>query len=168
MFCEPRTADFESNSDGFFTISSQWYTFTKLWIVLCGFMKVLYYIRMFKSFGLLVQMIAKTCLDVFDFLVFFLMIIAFFTFCFRLLGVKPDSPDEYEHLSENLSLFIIMFRTSLGDMSSPNVSDIESRRIIIIVWVIWLTMMVFTLIICLNFLIAVISQVYDEVIAEQK
>lgn len=64
------------------------------------------------------------------------------------------------------------FRLSIGDLSAPKYtfweenlesSPFTSYFMIVIIWLVWLLEIFFVLIILLNFLIAIISQSYEEV-----
>ena len=75
---------------------------------------------------------------------------------------------------------MMTYRNSIGDISTPDytswlsLSDTDNWEMfqkysmVLVVWLVWLANQFLCLIILLNFLIAVISQVYDNVVAEQK
>jgi hypothetical protein len=54
----------------------------QLIIVICGFIKILYFIRIYESYGFLVQMVGETCVEIVPFMVFFTLWILFFSVCY--------------------------------------------------------------------------------------
>ena len=98
------------------------------------------------------------------------------------------SDDDYPSLGAIFKILLQAYRNSTGDISAPGyavwipksdkdyllmgitnstVENIKRRTIICLIWIMWLYNQFLNLIILLNFLIAVISQVYDTVVATQ-
>ena len=73
---------------------------------------------------------------------------------------------DYEFLDNKWSFFMYSFRAAIGDLEVPNASvwlEISnSKAMIYVIWILWMIEIYFMLIVFLNFLIAIISQVYEE------
>ena len=96
------------------------------------------------------------------------------------MRVKFDDSD-YSTLSDATITFIQAYRNSVGDIATPGYDSwIEERKadesaweklefnaIIFLIWGFWIAQQFIVLIVLLNFLIAVISQVYDDIISQQ-
>ena len=67
---------FESEEKHFYVILLQ------LILVVFGFLKILFFIRIYESYGFLVQMVGLTMIQLVPFTLFFLMWIALFSVCF--------------------------------------------------------------------------------------
>ena len=142
-------------------------------------MSILQYIRIYADVGFLVQMVGMTISQVVPFMVFFLMWILFFTVCFMTLKVSIDNVDEeYANVFEFIQYFLMTYRNALGDSTTPGYSNwldgsandsfeesLEKNTAITFIWAIWLSNSFLNLVILLNFLIALISQVYEKVIS---
>ena len=75
-------------------------------------------------------------------------------------------------LNKQVAIFVYSFRNSMGDFMQPNydnwlnrtgITDFERAAIIHTMWIIWHLQAIFSVIILLNFLIAVITQTYEKV-----
>lgn len=152
-----------------------------LFILILGFFKVLFYLRIYDDFGFLVSMIYKTMQQLIPFLVFFFLWVFFFSMCFIILQTEIDDRF-YPAVNRDISLFLHTYRNSIGDIFEPQYTRLletednlftptqrtQNTVLIVIIWFTWLGNQFLNLIILLNFLIAVISQVYDQVVAQQK
>lgn len=98
----------------------------QLSIIICGFIKILYFIRIFEQFGFLVQMVAKTCIKVVPFMFFFTLWVLFFTFCYKTMDVVVKGKDEeYPFVNNFMVLIIQVYRNSIGDIATPGYSDLS-------------------------------------------
>ena len=70
------------------------------------FLKVLYYMRIFKSFGLLVELIYGIRGTLIPFLLFLFFFVAFFTVIFLILGANFGG---IHFLNDDFSLFYYVF-----------------------------------------------------------
>lgn len=153
-----------------------------LFVIVFGFVKTLFFVRIYEDYGFLVQMVGMTVLELVPFMVFFSFWIIFFTVCFQTLGVQINNDDsEYPNVALFAKYFLMTYRNSIGDISTPHYTNWIERydaedfwenlmqdTLISLIWLVWLLNQFLNLIILLNFLIAVISQVYDKVISDQK
>jgi len=68
----------------------------QLFLITTGLFKVLFFIRIFEAYGVLVQMVADTIKSLIPFTVFFFMWILFFSIEFQILKVEiKDADKEY-------------------------------------------------------------------------
>jgi len=74
----------------------------KLMIVLMAFMKVLFFVRIYESYGFLVQMIKFCIIDLIPFIVCFITFLFVFSICFIVLNMEID-PEVVE--AEGITFF---------------------------------------------------------------
>jgi hypothetical protein len=153
-------------------------TFLTLVVLVQAFLKVLFFLRLYEGLGSLVQMLITTVKELVNFTTFLLISVTFFAFSFRVLGVN-FSADDYANVPGFVVTFMTTYRNSIGDIQAPGYAKWDSDTnpdlgrwnrdaIVGTIWTVWLFNSFVNLIILLNFLIAVISQVYDSVIATQQ
>jgi len=120
--------------------------------------KIMFFLRVFEDMGKLVMLLGKCLFDMQPFLLFFFMLLAFFTVFFRILRVEFDAKD-YPGLPSSAIIVLQSYRNSIGDIAPPEFEDFQSNDgvILTLIWFIWFMNQFFILIIMLNFLIAVIS-----------
>ena len=144
-----------------------------------GFVKLLTYLRIIKSYALIIRL----CYDVFfkslPFTTFFYLYNMLFAIQYYYIGVDtgghPDplhgDGNDYSRLSRFIAFFIWSYRTSLGDLETPNAAIWEtalgdnSGFMVYLTWCVWMIHQFFLLIVFLNFFIANISQVYENELA---
>ena len=130
------------------------------------------YLRVYHSFGNLVELIGNCIKDVQFFTVYFILWIYYFSSQFQIAGAKFEFGD-YKGMSEHLQYMVQVFRNAIGDISLPNYDVwlwyINNGKpaigyvMMTLIWAIWLANIFFCLIILLNFLIAIIGQSYEQV-----
>lgn len=145
-------------------------------ILIQAMVKVLFFLRLFDGLGSLVQMLITTISELTSFLMFFIVSVLFFYFAFVILAVDFDDAGDpsYPGVINAIVVFLGTYRTSIGDIQNPvydkwsdgDYGKVEKGVIVTAIWIMWLMTSFINLIILLNFLIAVISQVYDQVIAD--
>ena len=92
----------------------------QLFIVICSFFKVLFFLRIYANFAFLVQMLEMSIFQVFPFLVFFMMWVTLFTVSYQTLKVEISSADEdYPNVFSFIQYFLMTYRNSIGDISAP-------------------------------------------------
>ena len=105
--------------------------------------------------------------------------ILFFALFYIIAGVKFDEGD-YDDLSPTMIVFLQTFRNSIGDIATPHYPEWSTYKkstnkseslighiMIFIIWFFWFFHEFVILILLLNFLIAIISQSYEMVMAHQ-
>ena len=89
---------------------------------------------------------------------------------------EPLCRSDYRNVNIFMVYFLQTYRNSIGDIAAPDYSfwttrgaagELYSSRIMVFfVWLLWFANQFFVLIILLNFLIAIISQKYEQVMAQ--
>lgn len=85
-----------------------------------SFFKMLYFIRIFDSYGSFVQMIYLCFGKLVPFLICYILFMVGFTICFIILGMEID--DEVagaKELSYYQLAFLQVYRTSMGELAMP-------------------------------------------------
>ena len=142
--------------------------------------KVLFFLRINDRFSFLIRMVYKCINDVLPFTAIFLLWIVVFSFVFIILGIEVDQEDF--HLMHEFPILLIQgFRNSQGDIKPPvykqwlrsaattNELDMHiSYAMIALVWIFWAANQFLMSVILMNFVIAIITETYDEVISQEK
>ena len=148
----------------------------KLMIVLMAFMKILFFVRIFESYGFLVQMIKFCLVDLIPFIVCFVTFLFVFSICFIVLNMEID-PEVAD--AQGITFFqktiLQTFRTSIGELGMPVYEGVLAQKDsfwrslnIFLIWIVWYMQSFFMLVVMLNFIIAVITTTYAKVITLQK
>ena len=128
--------------------------------------------------GVMVRMVSTTIKMCLPFLTFFSMWILLFNSLYMGLNLEVDD-EEYPKVNFFTRVLLLTYRNSIGDIQVPDYktwlnaydesvggSESKQLQILVLVWSVWFFNQLICLIILLNFLIAVISQGYDIVVAE--
>lgn len=104
------------------------------------------------------------------FLIIYFIWVAFFALSSFILSANKTSAASFKPLFQAMRYFFTTFENSLGNISSPNIDFIvESKTksvdyiVIYMVYLLWWVAQIMLLIILLNFVIALISQYYEDV-----
>ena len=144
-------------------------------VLLLGFGKLVNFSRIFEKTGLTTELISQSTYDAIPFLVYFLALILLFAITIGQVGATFDNGD-YSELPNFVVLIMQTYRNGIGDIAPPDYSywtnaqvkdDHPSKLLIAYIWFGWLAGQFFILIVMLNFIIAVISESYNSVIAEK-
>lgn len=125
----------------------------------------------------LVQLVVSTVYDIRFFILFFVSWIFVFAHLFKITGADFDDGDYA--LIPQLKFVLQIFRNTIGDVAAPQYeywqelhNSMEEKSsmsqpmlVIYTIWILWFLNLLFNMIILLNFLIAIISQVYDKIIS---
>ena len=123
-------------------------------IIIClTFVKVLFFLRIFKELSFLIQMLLTVFRDLKPFILFFGTVIGFFSMIFAVL--LKDDLSNYEGLGP-VGYFIIALRESIGDYDT-NDSIINNTEYKILIWIVYLMVMIVGNVVFMNFIIAVVS-----------
>ena len=151
-------------------------------LIIGGFAKILYFLRIFDDYGFIVEMVGETIVQLIPFSSYFIMWILLFTVLFQTLQVEIP-PDSYPNLTSIYRYILQTYSNSIGNIAPPvykswerslnntdisNLEYLQKHTIIGLIWGVWLFNQFLLLIIMLNFLIAVISQVYADVVEKQE
>lgn len=147
---------------------SELYEVTRiLYAFLCpfGFIKLLDSMRTYNNVSFLVRMLTIVFLSLTNFLTLYFFMILVFMFAHTALGLHFDTDEDrndtaYTSGIGGLAYFFFILRTSLGDFDVDPYSELPLASQFII-WTMWMLTVGVNTIIFLNFLIAVISDVYE-------
>ena len=118
--------------------------------------------------------IAPLILDVFAhftyFGIFFFWLIIIYSLLSQIVGSEIAAPEEYESLNIYAIFFFHAMRNSVGDLQVPHYpiwykkhgeESFENFMLVGLVWLIWIAGFFLMCVILLNFLIALISQSFE-------
>ena len=141
----------------------------------------MYYFKNNAEFGVLVSLV-ETCVgSLGTFIAFLTLWVVCFHILFRLLGATFDEgtfePDydsdmnDYPKVPDIAVGLLQNFRNSIGDLSTPHYKYWEARYnggeeflsilMILIIWFLWVIEVCLMVIVLTNFLIALVSQIYE-------
>ena len=137
-------------------------------IVLALLVKTFFFLRIFPTLTPIVVMLSEVIYDLRVFLLFYVILISFFSQIFAVLGLGNDydkkytgdsfvdpkgAAQEYKSIGLHLGEFFWTFRMSLGDFSAigaiKSLSKIDNQ----IFWLMWIWTVIVTCIIFLNFVV---------------
>ena len=145
-------------------------------------------ITTFETMAKWVSLTKKGIIDATGFLLFEVILLTFFYFVFKVLGVVFDDGanmdseydekhNDYKNVDPSFVAILAVFRSSIGDLQPPQYpywDELVSKKrgvatfYIRTIWVMWIIMIVINVIFLLNFLIAIVSQSYEELIESQE
>ena len=147
-------------------------TTLNIFMVITGSIRIMYFIRAFISLGWMVELVAQCLSDVVVFGFFFLGIIIFFGTLFVAAGMEEFEETNFVAYYE---FWVTTFRLNIGDLpddfSYPfwkKMADVEensgkAQTMIVIILTLYVLLIFLMIIVLLNYLIAVISQTYENV-----
>ena len=120
-------------------------------VLLCAFVKLQLYLRVYEEFGLLNKLLYEAILEVKIFAFFFYGWIFMFSLLFQILGMQVADNDDDESDYPNVNIFMVYFlqtyRNSIGDIAAPDYSfwttrgasgELYSSKIMVFfVWLLW-------------------------------
>jgi len=133
-------------------------------LVIFSFIKLLDNLRIFNNISFIIKMLGRVIIELMPFMGLFVSFIILFSLVVSALeiGIGDIENDPYSGLPETVSMILFIFRTSLGDFDVDPFTGMPmvSR---IFIWVFWLIIVFANTIVFLNFIIAVISDVYEQI-----
>lgn len=150
--------------------------------------QALFYIQLSESLTKFKRLFIQSLNDSWAFIFLYLMIIIYFSMTFHLLGAKFDDGgnyddaydtnfNDYPNIENGLVTFMSVLRTSIGDLMPPSYDywdmhydsgqNHRANGYTIAIWVNFFICVVITVILALNFLIAIVSQSYESVMSDQ-
>lgn len=162
--------------------------FLSFLVVTLGLLKIMFYLRVSKGTGQLVLMVTQSIFEVRTFLIFLFIWIFYFAMTFNVLGVTfdeggdtpyddyDDDHGDYRLIDPSINLIFQSIRNSIGDVAPPhylfwkiryaNNDKVIALIAINLIWILWLVQIAVMVVIMLNFLIAIVSQAYENVISK--
>lgn len=83
-------------------------------LMINSLIKILFFLRIYSKFGMLVQLILSVIIDIKNFIFFFILWLILFSLLYRIAGIKIDR-DHYKNVNSYLAYIIVIFRNSIGD-----------------------------------------------------
>lgn len=147
------------------------------------------FLRVYESFGLLVTLLTQCLSDISVFMIFLFTWIIMFAIFFMLIGMNPDEPMDTDfnapRVNKIVYYLLMSWTNSVGVVFPPmyefwngqipedrNAEDfwegeavLPSLVMVYIIWFVWTMNQLVVFIILLNFLIAMISQSYEQVMS---
>ena len=128
--------------------------------------------RIFPDFGMIVKLVSVVFIESGSFLTFYFYWLFNFNMFKLLLGTQPDMKD-YPGVSPTLASFLIEYRNSVGDINPPTYDywqeDVAGAGLMVnLNQSYFMIFQLFMNVVLLNFLIAIISQSYEQVNSEQE
>ena len=133
--------------------------------LMTGSMKLLSLNRLSDNISFIVRMIIKVAFSIVPFLTLFVSLIIVFSFIVYTLGLNFSSQGPENNPYEAIGLFsyfFFLFRTSTGDFDVEMFQELP-LSLQFTLWGFWLVLVLLNTIVFLNFLIAVIGDVYEQV-----
>ena len=141
-------------------------------LVLFFTIKCLFFLRVFQQFSQLVTLVSSVVSDVAEFLLFFMT----WVFIFGVLNmIAGEETDTVIGMNSVLSYSIQIFNNAIGNIATPTytkwtaIKDTHpnlSTSMVGYLWILWFLQILFMLITLLNFLIAIISDSYADVMSK--
>jgi len=133
--------------------------------------RIQHFIKIYEDYGLLTELIAQSIYKVVPFLVIFLLWNCLFAMELYILKSNLSDVEGFKGIPTAIGYFFIAFENGIGNIASPSVDDWEltaetkfsARMVIYLVYIVWLFNQILLLVVLLNFVIALISQVYENV-----
>lgn len=158
-----------------------WIIMNCLILVISSFY-ILFYARVFESFGLFVRICQQTIASMSNFIVFLVFWMAIFLYLFLIvLGVKTGEEYEFKGLDKKpigildywTASFINTYRNTIGDLQLPYLDfwverikkkgelDLADRAVIYYIWMLWIAQSMSLMIMMLNLLVSILGTVYE-------
>ena len=132
-------------------------------LILLSYFKLLTLLRIFDRISFIIKMLKQVSKELIPFLFLFLSFVVVFSLMVMTLGLNLSEleNDPYDGLWD-FGYLMYVLRTSLADFEVDTFQQLRPASTIIL-WLFWIIIILFNTIIFLNFLIAVISDVYEQV-----
>lgn len=126
-------------------------------------LKTFFYLKIIKSYSYIVTMILGVVSDLLIYIVFYIIIVLMFSMMLDVIG--RNRSDEYSKIGWFMGNFMSTMRLSFGDFdfSLIDLKYAPLAKTHIIFWITWVVMVLFMMLIFLNFIIAEVSNSYQKV-----
>jgi hypothetical protein len=125
-------------------------------ITITSFIKLCFLIRIFTKLAFQVRMLTNVFYDLRYFLIFFLIVLGMFTTLIHI--IVGETNNSYDGVRE-MAFFVLALRQSVGDYDTSTL--IEGSDYKALVWILWFLMIIVGNIVFMNFIIAVVSESYE-------
>jgi len=135
-------------------------------LVLTGLVRLLSKLQIYEDLSFLIKMIQTTLNKLIPFATLFFGLIIGFQFAMTAMNTPlTDVADNNDYANIDITAFekfIYVFRMALGDFQVAGFKR-EQQGVLILTWIVWIILVCINSIIFLNFLIAVVSDVFAQV-----
>jgi len=139
---------------------------------LLTFFKLFSFFRAVPVMAKMFTLITNVVIDLKFFIFLFSMMVTQSTLMYSMIGVSIyDKKDDFENqtnISPYAMQLINAFRNSIGDITMPKFPSKKSSVLLSYTYLLFVTLQFFMLVILLNFLIAQVSQSYDNVMGKEE
>jgi hypothetical protein len=125
--------------------------------VIFSFIKLSFLIRIWTKVSFLVRMLLVVFKELLIFLFYFLLVIGGLTVMAHI--IIKDSGDGYAGIKP-AAFFVIVLRQSIGDYDTSSIIE-GTEEFKILAWLLWFLILVIGNIVFMNFIIAVVSESYE-------
>ena len=147
-----------------------------IFIITMAAFKLMFYLKIYESFGMLVTLVTKSISDTQTFNIYLMAWMFYFCQFYKISGVVFDDGD-YPEVGSMFVNILQTYRNSIGDIAAPTYPLWEDfiakdnvwqgKFMIFVIWTFWFIHQYLILIILLNFLIAIISGSYEDVMSQE-
>ena len=151
---------------------SQGMVFLKILVIFNMLLKINYFLRVYERFGLLVNLLSTCVKDIIPFCVYLFMYVLLFVMLYIQSGINAPGRTGFKVRGFG-EMLMYVWENSIGNINDPPESSFhldnnktEGLRYpseMYLIWFVWFMNQFIIVIILLNFLIAVISQSYENV-----
>lgn len=131
-------------------------------LIISGAYRVLSYAQIIKQLSFMIKMVQRVSIELIPFIILFGLALIMFGFVFACLNLQFGS--DYENMTHEgfLPMAFWVVQTSMGQFDVETFQEMDSS-LLISLWLAWVLLVILNMLIFLNFLIAVISDVYAKV-----
>ena len=123
--------------------------------------KFLYFLRIFKKTGYLIQLIIEVFNDMLTFFIILLMVILGLSSGFMMLSLNIDNPDD-RFTGNFFQSVLYTYRIALGDFSTDDFDNAPKDYILL--WIIFLVTSILVVIMLFNLLISIVADTFSRVL----
>ena len=138
-------------------------------VILISWLKITWYQKRWKNFGLMQTLLTGVFAAILPFLGIYLFWVSFFALMAATLGANKTLAEAYIGLTPAVGWFLNTFENSIGNINAPSIDfstkDLKKfdNVIVSLIYFFWWSGELVLLVVMLNFLIALISQYYEDV-----
>ena len=125
--------------------------------MICSFIKLSFLIRIWTKVSFLVRMLIVVFKELLIFLFYFLLVIGGLTVMAQI--IIKESGDGYDGI-KTAAFFVIVLRQSIGDYDTSSIIE-GTQDFKILAWLLWFLILIIGNIVFMNFIIAVVSESYE-------
>jgi len=144
-----------------------------VFILISIWIKISWFLKLNSDLGLMTQLIVGVLGAIFPFLIIYLLWVLLFALISFTLGANKENAESYVGVpSISIGYFLVAFENSLGNINPPSMGflidgaepdQFLGKFKVLLIYFCWFVAQIVLMIILLNFVIALISQYYEDV-----